>query len=95
MKRLRLPHKWQLFIIKTISLAKKDSDQVEYEVLMKGAPEVLLKRCSTYSSSVDENFQSPVDDNFRERFASKNENFASHDGKRVLAVRSRRSYNCF
>jgi len=29
---------------------KKDSDQLEYEILMKGAPEVLLKRCSTYST---------------------------------------------
>lgn len=84
-------NKWQLIIIKTISLAKKDSDQIEYEVLMKGAPEVLLKRCSTYSSSVGENFQSPVDDNFRKRFASTNENFATH-GKRVLAVCSRRFF---
>jgi sodium/potassium-transporting ATPase subunit alpha len=80
-------NKWQLIIVKSISENQSvDGDQVEYEVLMKGAPEVMLSRCVTYASGkIDHGNQSPLDDDFRNRFTETYESFAA-GGKRVLAL---------
>lgn len=84
-------NKWQLIIVKSVGTNNNDADEIEYEVLMKGAPEVMLGRCNTFVSSKGENFEKPVDDAFETLFNSTYENFAS-GGKRVLALCSRRFF---
>jgi sodium/potassium-transporting ATPase subunit alpha len=78
-------NKWQLIIVKSIGVNPFDSGMEEYEVLMKGAPEVMLSRCATYASSVGDKHQSPMDDDFQRRFTETYETFAA-GGKRVLAL---------
>ena len=85
-------NKWQLIVVKCIGVGSESKDQnddIEYEVLMKGAPEVILQKCNTYGSSKAESHESPLDDEFRKGFVETYEKFASR-GKRVLALCSRR-----
>jgi sodium/potassium-transporting ATPase subunit alpha len=85
-------NKWQLIVVRCIgseSEGPNDDNDVEYEVLMKGAPEVILQKCNTYGSSRAESHESPLDDEFRRGFVETYETFASR-GKRVLALCSRR-----
>jgi sodium/potassium-transporting ATPase subunit alpha len=82
-------NKWQLIVVKTIDSVSEDPAHTEYEVLMKGAPEVMLQRCSSYASSKGEGQQLPVDDDFRKLFLENYERLAS-EGKRVLAMCARR-----
>jgi len=82
-------NKWQLVIVKSIGEGQRDADEVEYEVLMKGAPEVILQRCNTYASTTGDKHQSPIDEGFKTSFTDTYENFAA-GGKRVLALCSRR-----
>lgn len=80
-------NKWQLVIVKTVGSPehKLASDEVEYEVLMKGAPEVMLSRCDTFSSSKDEDHKGPIDEDFKRKFQETYEGFAA-EGRRVLAL---------
>jgi sodium/potassium-transporting ATPase subunit alpha len=83
-------NKWQLIIVKCIGGGREGATDIEYEVLMKGAPEVMLQRCNTYSSSkTGGTNESPIDDQFLRRFTETYESFAA-GGKRVLALCSRR-----
>jgi sodium/potassium-transporting ATPase subunit alpha len=75
-------NKWQLVIVKSKKVLE-DSHMVEYEVLMKGAPEVILHRCKTFSSTIKG--RSEITDAFREDFNKRYEEFASQ-GRRVLAL---------
>ncbi len=85
-------NKWQLIVVNAIGSSAIEADgKVEYEVLMKGAPEVMLSRCNTYASSKGDNNQSPVDDEFKKLFGDTYEGLAS-GGKRVLAMCSRRFF---
>ena len=68
-------NKWQLIIVKSVGTNNNDADEIEYEVLMKGAPEVMLGRCNTFVSSKGENFEKPVDDAFETLFNSTYENY--------------------
>lgn len=77
-------NKWQLVVVQSKEAGiHEDSTDIQYEVLMKGAPEVILKRCRTYAT----NSQGivAVDDAFRQTFNEQYEEFASH-GRRVLAL---------
>jgi sodium/potassium-transporting ATPase subunit alpha len=78
-------NKWQLVIVKTIGSVVGYPEEIEYEVLMKGAPEVMLERCNTFAFSRDISHMSPVDDAFTELFKVTYEKLAS-GGKRVLAL---------
>ena len=78
-------NKWQLVVEKSIGITKFESGMVEYEVLMKGAPEVILSKCATHASSVGDNHQTPIDDSFRLRFTEAHKTFASR-GNRVPAL---------
>jgi sodium/potassium-transporting ATPase subunit alpha len=82
-------NKWQLIIVKTLGSAVDVPGEIEYEVLMKGAPEVMLERSNSYSSSKGIKFESPMDDDFKKSFNETYEGFAA-GGKRVLAMCSRR-----
>lgn len=83
-------NKWQLVIVKSTAFTEEgdetsDDDNIVYEVLMKGAPEVLLGRCSTYATTKDPTHRMEVNDEFRKEFTEKYERFASQ-GRRVLAL---------
>lgn len=75
-------NKWQLVIVKSKGFPE-DPNMTEYEVLMKGAPEVILKRCTTFSSNIKG--RAEITDAFREEFNKRYEDFASQ-GRRVLAL---------
>jgi sodium/potassium-transporting ATPase subunit alpha len=77
-------NKWQLMVVKSVSAPRDD----QYEVLMKGAPEVILQRCTTFASRGAENSQDAITDKFKEQFQETYQNFASQ-GRRVLALCSR------
>ncbi|KAI2505317.1 Cation transport ATPase [Fragilaria crotonensis] len=77
-------NKWQLVVVKSIGVHPFESGMEEYEVLMKGAPEVILSKCATHASSVGDKHQMPIDDGFKPRFTEAYETFAA-GGKRVLA----------
>ena len=84
-------NKWQLVVVKSVGRDRPDVNNdgnVVYEVLMKGAPEVLLGRCSTYASAKGSSGEVDMTDAFREEFQKKYELFASQ-GRRVLALCSR------
>jgi sodium/potassium-transporting ATPase subunit alpha len=77
-------NKWQLVVVQgKNSSIEEDSTDVQYEVLMKGAPEVILKRCLTYASTT--NNETPMTDEFIESFNKRYEEFAAL-GRRVLAL---------
>jgi sodium/potassium-transporting ATPase subunit alpha len=78
-------NKWQLVVVKSVGVHHCESGMEEYEVLMKGAPEVILSKCATHASSVGEKHQAPIDDGFTPRFTEAFETFAA-GGKRVLAL---------
>jgi sodium/potassium-transporting ATPase subunit alpha len=80
-------NKWQLIVIKNLEgiPEEQDDQKVEYEILMKGAPEKILTRCRTYASSHGANHREEITDEFREEFNKVYENFAKQ-GRRVLAL---------
>ena len=61
-------HKWQLIITKSVKGVPEDENEdVEYKVLMKGAPKVILKCYSMFASSKAgqaDHFQEPIIDEF-------------------------------
>jgi len=77
-------NKWQLVIVKCNTVSENE-ESVDYEVLMKGAPEVLLGRCRTYASTTAGGNKAEITDAFRKEFKETYENFASQ-GRRVLAL---------
>jgi sodium/potassium-transporting ATPase subunit alpha len=83
-------NKWQLVVVKSVGgkEEKEDEEKVEYEVLMKGAPEVILGKCRTYASRNDLSGNVEITEAFRQEFTETYENFASQ-GRRVLALCSR------
>jgi sodium/potassium-transporting ATPase subunit alpha len=83
-------NKWQLVVVKSIGRIEEEEDEekVEYEVLMKGAPEVILGKCRTYASRNESSGNVEITEAFRQEFTETYENFASQ-GRRVLALCSR------
>ncbi|KAG7382833.1 ATPase Na K transporting alpha [Phytophthora boehmeriae] len=77
-------NKWQLVIVPAPGeLTMRNS----YDVFMKGAPEVVITKCSTYIHM--DGTESPIDDAFRADFTKAYELFGSN-GRRVIAVATRR-----
>jgi sodium/potassium-transporting ATPase subunit alpha len=82
-------NKWHLVIVKSReSLREEEDENAVYEVLMKGAPEVILDRCTTFASNRATNGESEITDAFREEFTKTYKDFALK-GRRVLALCSR------
>jgi sodium/potassium-transporting ATPase subunit alpha len=87
-------NKYQVVAVKTVEtgIAEEPSDSadVQYEVFMKGAPEAMLHRCSTYASSEARlsDFKAEIQDDFRQEFDEKYKSFASQ-GQRVIALCSK------
>ena len=79
-------NKWQLVV--TRARTPEEAGQTEFEVLMKGAPEVILDRCSTYASMKGASRKIDITDAFRREFTEAYENFASQ-GRRVIALCSK------
>jgi sodium/potassium-transporting ATPase subunit alpha len=82
-------NKWQLVVVKSyLKIPEEDASDIDYEVLMKGAPEVILKRCSTFASTKAGRaggFKEPITDDFRKEFMHMYESFAAN-GRRVIAL---------
>lgn len=77
-------NKWQLVVVPSPGqLAMRAS----YDVFMKGAPEVIITKCSTYMGM--NGHEAPIDDAFRADFTHAYELFGSN-GRRVIAVATRR-----
>ena len=82
-------NKWQLVITQSFSDLNEVDGKVEYEVLMKGAPEIILQKCTTYSTlKADEGYEVDITDAFKEECLDTYTMFASQ-GKRVLALCAR------
>jgi magnesium-transporting ATPase (P-type) len=59
----------QLIMIKSIGFNRINSDMEKYEqVLVKGAPEMMLSRCASYASCVGDIHQMLIDDDFNSSF---------------------------
>ncbi|KAL3774229.1 hypothetical protein HJC23_005235 [Cyclotella cryptica] len=83
-------NKWQLILVKSVESVPEETDMVAYEVIMKGAPEVILKKCSSYASSKarTNQFKEDATEVFRQEFEDQYKAFASQ-GRRVLAMCSK------
>ena len=83
-------NKWQLVIVQSVGSVPEESDDIEYEVLMKGAPEVILGKCSTYGSTAARarHYREDMTDEFQQAFKKAYEGFAAQ-GRRVLALCSK------
>ncbi|ETL79604.1 hypothetical protein F442_20460 [Phytophthora nicotianae P10297] len=77
-------NKWQLVIVPA---PREKATQRSFDVFMKGAPEVIIKRCSTILSATGEEF--PINDSLMREFTQMYELFGSK-GRRVLALATRR-----
>lgn len=78
-------NKWQLVVVKSQVAGSESDEEADYEILMKGAPEVILGKCSTFASHKDPSHKLQVDFKFKEQFTQAYEDFASQ-GRRVLAT---------
>jgi sodium/potassium-transporting ATPase subunit alpha len=76
-------NKWQLVIV---AAGSEENNNDKYEVFMKGAPEVIIKRCATYLDA--ENNEKSIDDSFKQEFSNAYDLFGSN-GRRVLAIAHR------
>jgi sodium/potassium-transporting ATPase subunit alpha len=83
-------NKWQLVVTKLSSTPDADGN-IEYEVLMKGAPEVILRKCTTYACTKGTSHVVEITTTFCEEFNAAYERFASQ-GRRVLALCSKTFY---
>jgi sodium/potassium-transporting ATPase subunit alpha len=84
-------NKWQLIVVQGVtSTIAEESRDAEYEVIMKGAPEVILSRCNTYASNEarSNKFKAEITDEFKQEFSRVYEGFASQ-GRRVIALCSK------
>ncbi|KAJ0404955.1 hypothetical protein ATCC90586_002714 [Pythium insidiosum] len=77
-------NKWQLVVVPAPG---EKATRKTFDVFMKGAPEVIIKRCTTYLDVKGD--QQPVDDSFRHDFTTAYEMFGSH-GRRVIAIATKR-----
>ncbi|KAE9032063.1 Sodium/potassium-transporting ATPase subunit alpha [Phytophthora rubi] len=77
-------NKWQLVVVPA---PNEKHTLRSFDVFMKGAPEVIVKRCSTILSSTGEEL--PTDDAMIREFSQAYEFFGSK-GRRVLALATRR-----
>ncbi|TMW69051.1 hypothetical protein Poli38472_001207 [Pythium oligandrum] len=77
-------NKWQLVIVPSPG---EKTTRNSFDVFMKGAPEVIINRCSTYLTFTGT--EQPLDDSFKRDFTDAYELFGSH-GRRVIAVAMRR-----
>ncbi|KAG7386827.1 ATPase Na K transporting alpha [Phytophthora pseudosyringae] len=77
-------NKWQLVVVPAPG---EKTTQRSFDVFMKGAPEVIVKRCSTILSETGEEF--PMNDSMMREFTQTYERFGSK-GRRVLALATRR-----
>jgi sodium/potassium-transporting ATPase subunit alpha len=82
-------NKWQLVIVPAPSgeISTEKTTQPSFDVFMKGAPEVIIKRCSTILSATGD--EMPMDDALMREFTAAYELFGSK-GRRVLAMATRR-----
>lgn len=81
-------NKWQLVAVQGVNSGiEEDSTDVEFEIFMKGAPEAILHRCSSYSSTDARltKFTTPMTEEFKNEFDRVYKAFASQ-GKRVIAL---------
>jgi magnesium-transporting ATPase (P-type) len=85
-------NKWQLVIVKSRGGGEDGAggDIAEeggksYEIFLKGAPEVILKRCSTYASGQSANHKKEITEEFHQAFHKQYQAFAGN-GRRVLAL---------
>ncbi|KAJ0392625.1 hypothetical protein ATCC90586_010877 [Pythium insidiosum] len=76
-------NKWQLVIVPA---PHERTTRRAFDVFLKGAPEVIVKRCSTFLTAAGD--EAPVDDAFHADFARAYELFGS-SGRRVLAIATR------
>lgn len=85
-------NKWQLVIVKSADSLPEDGEpaDMQCEVFMKGAPEVILSRCDTYAvnSARMKGFKQDITEEFRHDFMDTYKSFASQ-GRRVLALCSK------
>lgn len=82
-------NKWQLVIVRALEEGKLTpaKDKEEYDMLFKGAPEVVIKRCNRFLT-VD-GTPEPIDNQFRADFMKAYETFGEN-GRRVLALATTR-----
>eukprot|EP00644_Phytophthora_capsici_P012019 jgi/Phyca11/543559/estExt2_Genewise1Plus.C_PHYCAscaffold_120436 len=74
-------NKWQLVVVSV------PGERTAFDVFMKGAPEVIVKRCSTILSETGEEF--PMNEALMNEFTRAYERFGNK-GRRVLAFATRR-----
>ncbi|GAB9476274.1 putative hydrolase [Globisporangium polare] len=77
-------NKWQLVIVPSPG---HQTTRASLDVMMKGAPEVIIKRCSTYLGTSGE--EQVIGDTFHDEFTQAYELFGSN-GRRVIALATRR-----
>ncbi|GLE00034.1 hypothetical protein PINS_up008761 [Pythium insidiosum] len=77
-------NKWQLVIVPA---PHEKTSRRAFDVFLKGAPEVLVKRCSTFLTATGT--EAPIDAAFHADFTRAYELFGS-SGRRVLAIATRR-----
>jgi len=88
-------NKYQVVVVKTVQTGiaedPSESSEIDYEVIMKGAPESMLQRCSTYATAAagSHNFKADIQEDFRQEFHETYKSFASQ-GKRVIALCARK-----
>ncbi|GMF09884.1 unnamed protein product [Phytophthora lilii] len=77
-------NKWQLVIV---SAPGEKASKRTFDVFIKGAPEVIIERCSTIMSETGEEI--PMDNNLKLEFFNAYETFG-RKGRRVIALATRR-----
>jgi sodium/potassium-transporting ATPase subunit alpha len=77
-------NKWMLTICHDASMEDKDGRRT-FTMMMKGAPEVILDRCSTY---IKNGIEREIDEHFEDEFEEAYERFGNK-GSRVIGVAQR------
>lgn len=80
-------NKWQLVIVKKTLQPAPGQTTVDFQVFMKGAPEMILARCTNYTYKQDKITEPtlvPITEEFKTEFFNQYEAFAAN-GRRVLA----------
>ncbi|KAG3149395.1 hypothetical protein PC128_g23420 [Phytophthora cactorum] len=77
-------NKWQLVIVPATC---EKLSQRSFDVFMKGAPEVIIKRCSTIMSAAGEEI--PLNEALKSEFSHAYESFG-RKGRRIIALATRR-----
>ncbi|DAZ97159.1 TPA: hypothetical protein N0F65_004773 [Lagenidium giganteum] len=80
-------NKWQLVIVNAIEAEKSDEKQSVFDIYLKGAPEVVIKKCRTHLTSTGK--EEWIGEDFLKEFVAAYETFGGN-GRRVLAVATTR-----